>query len=150
MPNRKTREVVRDQHLVTLSPQHTVREAAEAMARAHCGCVLVVSEEGLEGIVTISDVSSRIVAVGRDPAATPLALAMTAQPDTIDADRTVADAIRMMDEFNYGHLPVVETTPGDALVRVIGVIARRDLTWLERADMQPELEMRHVLAECLR
>jgi CBS domain-containing protein len=111
------------------------------MAEHCCTSILVCDGEQLRGIFTERDLLMRVVAAGRDPAATRLAEVMTADPDTIEGSAPVAEAIRQMDEFSYRHMPVIENG------RVIGVISWRDLPYEDRARVQPELKQRHGLAE---
>ena len=87
---------------------------------------------------------ARVIALDRDPKTTPLALVMTHDPDTIEVTATAREAVRRMDEFRYRHLPVTENG------RLVGVISLRDLPSETLARMQPELDQRHALAECLR
>src|SRR5262249_6172451 len=76
-------EVVRDQELLDLASQATVREAADRMRLRHVGAVLITKDGHLDGIFTERDMVYRVVAEGRDPERTPLAEVMTRNPDTI-------------------------------------------------------------------
>ena len=62
---------------------------------------------------------NRVVAKRLDPAATPLAAVMTPNPDTISLDATLLEALHMMHDNKYLHLPVVD---GDAVVGVVDVM----------------------------
>lgn len=130
--------------LVTARPDETVRDAARRMAEHSCGSVLVMGRRGdaLAGIFTERDLLVRVVAAGLDPARTPVAEVMTADPETIGADAPVRDAVRRMDEGAFRHLPVVG---GDG--RVVGVLSVRDVPVLELGRMADELDNRHRLAE---
>ena len=134
---------VRDR-LVTARPDETVRDASRRMAEHNCGSVLVVGGDGaLVGIFTERDLLVRVVALGRDPAATPVAEVMTREPETIGVEVPVRDAVRRMDEGAFRHMPVVEGG------RVVGVISARDVPVLELGRMAEELDSRHRLAERL-
>jgi CBS domain-containing protein len=61
------------------TPEHTVREVAEMMARHDCGEIAIVeNEENLKpvGVVTDRDITWRIVAKGKSPENTSVGDAM--------------------------------------------------------------------------
>jgi CBS domain-containing protein len=141
MATRPVREIVmRDRPLVGHAGD-TVRTAAEEMAEHRCGSILVCDGEQLRGIFTERDLLVRVVAAGRDAAKTKLAEVMTREPDTIEGSQPVVEAVRRMDECCYRHLPVLE---GE---QILGVISLRDVPAEVMAQLQPELEQRHLLAE---
>ncbi len=141
MPERPVREILSRDALVWATPDTTVREAARRMAEHACGSVVVLDDGRLVGIFTERDLLTRVVATGRDPDHTLLREVMTLSPDWLDAGAPVKEAIRMMDECGYEHIPVVD---GD---RVLGVVAVRDIPVSELMAMGEELEQRHGLAE---
>ena len=126
--------------IVRIGPDTSVRDAAKLMAEHACGSALVMSGNRLLGIFTGRDALRQVLAADREPT-TPVSEVMVPEPDTIDAAAPLAEALRMMDEFHYGHLPVVR---GGA---VIGVISLRDLPFGAAAGIAGELEQRHELAE---
>lgn len=125
--------------LLEAAPEESARDAAIAMAAHHCGAVLVCRDETLMGIFTERDLVARVVALGRD-LDTPLLEVMTANPDTIDADAPITDAIRQMNTFGYRHLPVVENN------RILGLLSIRDLPVAERALAGTEERERETVA----
>ena len=56
-------------------------------------------------------------------------------------DDNMVESIRRMDEGCFRHMPVTEGS------RIVGVVSWRDLPFDDRAEMEPELETRHKLAE---
>jgi CBS domain-containing protein len=141
MPDRPVRELIQHGHVIAVPPSASVREAAQQMSEHRCGSVLVCAGEELLGILTERDVLNRVVAQCRDPETTKVTEVMTARPDVIAADLPIKDAIRMMDEFGYRHLPVTEAG------KVVAVLSMRDLPFTELSRMAKELDDRHVLAE---
>jgi CBS domain-containing protein len=141
---RLVREVMKHRDPVTARPDDTAQAAAERMAAAGCGSVLVCNGDRLCGIFTERDLLARVVAPGLDPRATRLEAVMTPDPDTIESTDTAREAVRRMDEFGYRHLAVVEEG------RLVGVLSLRDLPIETLARMQPELDQRHTLTERLR
>jgi CBS domain-containing protein len=141
MPERPVRDIIERSAIVTAPSSQTVRKAAAAMAEHKCGSILVVDDGRLVGIFTERDLLTRVVAAGKDVDTTPLGDVMTREPETIDADRPVIDAIRMMDEESFRYLPVMEND------RLIGVISAKDLPYSEIGRIAREMTERHALAE---
>ncbi|MEX8518106.1 MAG: cyclic nucleotide-binding/CBS domain-containing protein [Leptothrix sp. (in: b-proteobacteria)] len=108
--------------LVSLGPGATVHEAACVMTRANCGSVLIIEAGSkLLGIVTERDLMTRVLAKTLDPATTPVSAVMTPHPQCITPDTKVADAVLIMIERGFRHLPVI----GDG-GHVHGVFSVRD------------------------
>jgi len=128
-------DVVGNQRLLELSPMATVRSAARAMRERHVGAVLVTTDGRLEGIFTERDMVNRVVADGRDPDQTTLADVMTANPDAIAPTTTAIEALRLMNDGGYRHLPIVERG------RVIGIVSRRDFHGDEKARLDDESDI---------
>jgi CBS domain-containing protein len=110
------------------------------MAAHHCGAILVCRDDTLIGIFTERDLIAKVVALGRD-LDTPLIEVMTANPDTIAADTSIESAIRQMRDSGYRHLPVVQAD------RILGILSIRDLSAVEFALRQAELQSSMVLVE---
>ena len=140
---RLVREIMKRHDPVTARPDDTAQAAAERMAAAGCGSVLVREGDRLCGIFTERDLLARVVAPGLDPRATRLEAVMTPDPVTIESTDTAREAVRRMDEFGCRHLAVVDEG------RLVGVLSQRDLPIETLARMQPELDERHALAERL-
>jgi CBS domain-containing protein len=108
--------------VVSLPPSACVHEAACVMTRANCGSVLVIdSATSLVGIVTERDLMTRVLAKALDPATTPLSSVLTPNPRCIGPDTKVADAVLMMIERGFRHLPVVAEGG-----KILGVFSVRD------------------------
>jgi CBS domain-containing protein len=108
--------------LVSLGPTATVHEAACVMTRANCGSVLIIDgASALLGIVTERDLMTRVLAKALDPAKTPVSGVMTPHPQCIKPDTKVADAVLIMIERGFRHLPVV----GEG-GHILGVFSVRD------------------------
>ena len=89
----------------------------------------------LAGIFTKRDMIDRVVACGREPKATPLAEVMTAEPSTVSPKATALEALRLMDDGGYRHLPVVAGT------RLVGIVSRRDFVGAEKAQLDSETSL---------
>lgn len=130
--SRRVAFIVRDQKPLVLSPQDTVRLACRRMTERRVGAVLVTdANRHLLGIFTGRD-AVRTLAEGRDPTRTTLGETMTAHPDAVGAECTAIEALRMMSDGGYRHLPVVD---GGV---VIGIVSRGDFKGLELDRLEEE------------
>jgi CBS domain-containing protein len=118
--NRPVRQIIHQRQLVQASEQTTVADAARLMKEAEVGAILVVRKDRLVGIFTGGDALNRVVAEGRDPVHTALAEVMTTQPRSIDLDKPFGEALLMMHEHGFRHVPVVKAG------RPVGVVSIRD------------------------
>ncbi len=125
-------DVIRGQQVVYLGGQATARQAATLMRKHNVGAVLIIEDEALKGILTVNDMTYRVIAEGLDPDTTILGEVMTPDPDTVSSDTTAIDALRLMQDGGYRHLPVVDGG------RVLGLISRRDFHGVEKARLDDE------------
>lgn len=133
---RKLSDVVLNQRPVVLNGKATVIEACREMQSSGAGSVLVVDDEArLIGIFTGRDAVCRVLATGRDPARTGLAEAMTSNPVTISPERTAVDALRLMWDGGFRHLPLVKDG------RIVGVVSRGDFKGLEYDHHETERDL---------
>ena len=122
MAERTVIQSITQRHLVSLAPVATVYQAACVMTRANCGSVLILEASAeLLGIVTERDLMTRVVAKGLDPKATSVTDIMTRGPICVGPETKVTDAIVIMIERGFRHLPIV--TPER---KILGVFSVRD------------------------
>ncbi len=121
MAFRTVAELVHDQEILAVDAQISVRDATRQMDSRNVGAVLVTDSEGrLTGIFTERDLLRRVVAQGGDPNTTAVAAVMTADPDTVGPRQLAVDALRLMREGGYRHLPVLDQG------RIVGILSQRD------------------------
>ena len=133
MASRRLADMVRNRKPVTMPATATVKKACQCMRDQRVGAVLVTDrKKRLIGIFTGRDAVERMLAEGREPAKTRLSEVMTASPATLRSDRTPVDALRLMQEGAFRHVPVVE----DGLV--VSVISRGDFRALEQAQLDEQ------------
>jgi CBS domain-containing protein len=111
--------------VVHLSAAASVREACELMATNHVGAVLVMEGGRLDGIFTERDALNRVLAGRLDPDATRLADVMTREPITLSPRTPATEALRLMSEIGFRHLPIVDQE------EVQGIISLRDFVGVE-------------------
>ena len=130
---RKMSDIVRNQDPVTLPPSATVREACQSMRDRRVGAVLVTEgNRSLVGIFTGRDAVHRVLAEGKDPTCTILGEVMTREPDTIPSGKIAIQALRLMDDGRYRHLPIVDDG------RVVGIVSRFDFSGMELDRLDEE------------
>lgn len=130
-------DVVHNQFIRTVAETVSVREAARQMAERQVGALLVMREGRLAGIVTERDIAVRVVAKGLSPEATPVAMVMTQQPDSLNPGDTASAALEKMQRRGCRHLPVV-----DVRGAVVGMVSLRDLHRAVQADLEADLRDR--------
>jgi CBS domain-containing protein len=113
--------------LVVAGPRTSVSEAVRLMKDNEVGAVLVLQDDRLVGIFTERDAVYRVMAPGRDPAATTLGEVMTRDPKSVAPDETFGYALLLMHEHGFRHAPVVQDG------RPVGVVSAR-------LALDPELE----------
>ncbi len=105
----------------TIGPEATIAEAARIMRDRHISSLMVVEVGALQGIITIRDISGRVVASGIDPSR-PVTEGMTANPVSLPPDAIGSDVLHLMMERGIGHVPIV----GDG--GLAGIVTQTDLT----------------------
>ncbi len=132
MTNRRMDEIIRNQRPVTMLAGASVREACACMHERKIGAVLVVDVKGhLTGIFTGRDLV-RIVAAGKVPETTTLRTAMTKNPHTMPPGQTAIEALRLMRDGGFRHIPILD---GD---RIAGIVSRGDFRGLEHDRLDVE------------
>lgn len=130
---RKMSDIVSNQDPVTLPPNATVREACQFMRDRRVGAVLVTEgDRCLVGIFTGRDAVHRILAEGKNAAHTTLAEVMTREPDTIPSGKIAIEALRLMEDGRYRHLPIVDDG------KVVGIVSRFDFSGVELDRLDEE------------
>jgi CBS domain-containing protein len=136
MAVRLVADLVHDQDVLTVPESLPVRDATREMDVRNVGAALVVdSAKRLVGIFTERDLLRRVVAQGRDPNATAVAEVMTRDPDTVGPRHFAVDALRLMREGGYRHLPVVDAE------RIVGILSQRDFYGDEVACVDDQYEL---------
>lgn len=122
MHERTVSQAVVSKKVFAVTPQSSTYEAARIMAKAKCGSVLVLDSLGdMCGIFTERDLMAKVVATGRNPVTTPVEDVMTPNPQVVRPETSVSDAVLVMKECGFRHLPVVSRASG-----IIGVFSLRD------------------------
>lgn len=122
MAERTVFQSISQRHVISLGPQASIWEAACVMTKANCGSVLIMDTLGnLLGIVTERDLMTRVLARALNPKKTQVSDVMTHSPICVAPDTLVSDAVVIMIERGFRHLPIM----GPAS-KILGVFSVRD------------------------
>lgn len=126
--------IIEGQDLFSVSPEHTVLEAARYMAERRVGAVSVLEDEKLVGIVSERDLMTKVVAEGRDPKTTRVGDVMSRRLVHGLRGESYESCIAKMLEHKCRHLPIVDSD------RVVGMLSIRDLYRVDASAKAEELE----------
>jgi CBS domain-containing protein len=107
---------------IFLTGKMTVHKAALVLSDHNIGASCVVAGDRLIGIFSERDILRKVVAAGRDPGAMRVAEVMTPDPRTVSPETSLVDALSLMTDGHFRHLPVVD---GDG--HVIAMLSLRDI-----------------------
>ncbi len=104
----------------SVKPNDTVITAATLMNQIDVGCIPVVDNDKVVGIITDRDIVLRNVAKGKDPNQQ-ISSVMTTEVTTVSPDMDVHQVADIMAEFQIRRLPVVENS------KLVGIVSIGDL-----------------------
>ncbi len=105
-----------------VSPESSIFDAIAKMKQAKVGAMLILTGERLVGIFTERDVLLKVVDSDMDTRKEPVSKVMTKDPFTMSPDMTVGQAMALISEKRFRHIPVVENGT------LVGVLSSGDLT----------------------
>jgi CBS domain-containing protein len=104
-----------------VSPEATLREAAEQMRDRHVGSLLVGEGDEKIGILSEGDLVRLAMAEGLDPQKNRVVSIMSSPIISIDIDQTAKEANNLMARKGIRHLVVTDRG------KIVGIISVRDL-----------------------
>ncbi|MDF0675952.1 MAG: CBS domain-containing protein [Nitrospira sp.] len=105
----------------TIPSDASLVDAARLMSEKRIGSLLTIEAGEIVGIVTERDVVRKGLATNRDAGSTHVSAVMSSPLVSIDINRTVRDASKVMAEQGLRHLTVTENG------KIVGVLSIRDL-----------------------
>jgi len=122
--------------LSTVPVLASVAEAVQLMTSNEVGAVAVVDDEGIvAGMFTERDVLEKFTLSGRDPRQTPVRELMSPMVEMATVETTPAEALKVMLERHYRHMPVV-----DDRGKVLGILSIRHILEARIDDLLLQLE----------
>lgn len=118
-----------------VSPSSTVFDAVQLMNDQKVGAVAATNDGVLAGIFTERDLMIRVVLEGRDPKTTPVGDVMTGECISAQKDMTMGEALQIMTEKHFRHLPVVDDDE-----KVLGLLSIRNLLHQRVDKLSQELD----------
>jgi len=129
MPDTRIEEILRTDPIssMEIEPVQSIpatmplREVIARMQKRRVAAVVITENDRVTGIFTERDVLNRIIGLALNEGL-PIGEVMTKNPRTLTPDDRIADAIRLMTDRGYRHIPLV-----DASGRNVGLISARDI-----------------------
>ena len=114
----------------SVGPDTSVTECVRLMTASKIGALIVLDSKRLIGIFTERDALNKVLAGGLNPSNTKVSEVMTKDPYCIPPTTTVGDAMKLITERRFRHLPIVDNG------NVLAVVSSGDLThWLVQGQV---------------
>lgn len=129
VPHSKVEKVLMTDPLSRLKPRKpifvskttSVLDTIKIMSAEKIGCVLVGDETHLEGILTERDITLKAPQLNIELSKIPVESLMTATPESLSEEDTLALAINKMDVGGFRHIPILRDD------HPVGIISIRDV-----------------------
>lgn len=109
-------------NVVTIGSRDTVLDACQKYKDLSVGCLVVMNDRIIVGILTERDIIERIIVDQRNPKRTKVEDIMTKNIKTIHASARIEQAAEMMKTYKIKKLPVVLNN------EIMGIITATDIT----------------------
>ncbi|HUI26974.1 MAG TPA: CBS domain-containing protein [Candidatus Kryptonia bacterium] len=130
-------DIMREGFLFVVQRTDPVSQAVRVMTDSNVGIVAVLEGDRLVGVFSERDVVRRVAAKGLDPSTSRVGDVMTRDLVICDESEEYRAAMRMMDQANIRHLPVVRDG------RLVSMLSVRDLMRVDMQRMGDELKFLH-------
>jgi len=128
-----------DEGPATVSLLATVEDAVQMMIDKAVGAVAVVDEHGIvAGMFTERDVLTKFALGGRDPKTTHVREMMSPIVEMATQETTPSEALAVMLERHYRHMPIV-----DDHGKVLGICSIRNILEARVDDLLAQLDASH-------
>ena len=107
---------------IAVAPDARVAKVVAVLAEMHIGAVLVTDNGRLVGILSERDVVRILAQQGAATLDMPASALMTPNPSTASPDITVEQAMSLMTEGRFRHLPIIENGQLAGLVSIGDVV----------------------------
>ena len=120
-------EDVMHRSVITIDGNYSARQAAKMMDFRGVSSLIVMSKKKISGIITEKDLSTRVVAMGRDPERVKVEEIMTQPVITVKSHQLLENAIQVMLVQGIKKMPVLGGEFGEDLV---GMLSLTDIVML--------------------
>ena len=125
-----------DRDVAEVRVEVSAADAIRLMLDKHVGAVGVVDSEGrVAGIFTERDVLRKLALARRDPETTPVRELMTTPVELATMSTSPGEALAIMLERHFRHLPVVDNSS-----KLLGMLSIRNLLEQRIGDLSRELD----------
>lgn len=124
-----------------IGPTATLVDAAQKMRSFDVGALPVVKDGSIEGMITDRDITIRAVAEGLNPKVTKVSEVMTPSAVTVNEDKDVKEAAKLMEKHQIRRLVVTDSSGKPS-----GFLAQADLA-LREADEHLTSEVVHEVSK---
>lgn len=112
-------------HPFTISPEKTVKEAAELMKEIDCGVLPVGELDKVVGMITDRDITLRVTAEAKDPVKTLVKEVMSHRVYGCEESDTLEDAADEMRKHDVSRLLVTKGKKATGIVSIVGLLRNK-------------------------
>ena len=120
----------------SISPEETVRRAAQMMDEFNVGSIPVVDGNKLVGMITDRDITVRSTAAGQAPESTRVGDVMSTDVRTCYATQTVDEVLVQMGDVQIRRVPVVDQSSHS----LVGIVSLGDMATTQAAGIDQALD----------
>ncbi len=121
--------------IFSLSPDHTIAEAARTLAEKRIGAVIITKKDGsIAGILSERDIVRALAKHAAEGFGHQVKAHMTAKVETVRESDTIPSIMERMTRGKFRHMPVVENG------KVVGVVSIGDVVKFRLAEMEAETQ----------
>jgi CBS domain-containing protein len=124
-----------------IDPSASVVEAARLMRDEHIGSLPITDGDTLVGMITDRDITTRVVAEAADLATTSVGDVYSQDLISVEPDKELEEALRLMARHQVRRLPVVEDG------RLVGIVAQADIALALNEDEKKTGELVEAISE---